>query len=59
MPDKMICRICGREMNQHAEKFVYLEDGGSGSIEEMHTCPGCGGSDSRPSRTSPRPPEQA
>ena len=47
MPEKMICDVCGREMNQHAEKFVYLQDGASGCIEEIHTCPGCGNSDSR------------
>ncbi len=47
MSEKMICRDCGREMNQHAEKFVYLEDGTFGCIEEIHTCPCCGKSDSR------------
>ena len=54
MPGKMICRNCGREMNQHAEKFVYLEDSTPGSVEEIHTCPGCGNSDSRPSDVRPQ-----
>ena len=47
MPEKMICSECGGEMNQHAEKFVYLEDGTSGCIEEIHACPACGNSDWR------------
>ena len=46
MPEKMICSQCGGKMNQHAEKFVYLEDGTSGCIE-IHACPACGNSDSR------------
>ena len=49
MPEQMICSYCGGEMNLHAEKFVYLEDGTSGCIEEIHACPACGNSDSRPS----------
>jgi len=54
MPKKMICSNCGREMNQHAEKFVYLEDGAPGCVEEMHTCSGCGKNDSRPSGAQPQ-----
>ena len=57
MPEKMICSNCGREMNHHAEKFVYLEDGAPGSIEEMYTCPGCGKNDSRPSGAQPQAPD--
>jgi hypothetical protein len=55
MADKMICSDCGSEMNRHAEKFVYLEDGASGCIEEIHACPACGNSDSRPSDARPQP----
>ncbi len=54
MPEKMICSNCGGKMNQHAEKFVYLEDGALGSMEEMHTCPCCGNNDSRPSGEQPQ-----
>ena len=55
MPEKMICSDCGREMNQHAEKFVYLENGTPGFVEEIHACPGCGKSDSRPSGAGSQP----
>jgi predicted RNA-binding Zn-ribbon protein involved in translation (DUF1610 family) len=50
MSEKMICENCGREMNQHAEKVVYVEDGALGDVKEIHACPGCGESASRPSR---------
>jgi ribosomal protein S27AE len=47
MPEKMICSECGGEMNQHAEKYVYGEEGIPAGIEEIHTCPRCGHSDWR------------
>jgi len=54
MAEKMICSDCGCEMNQHAEKFVYLEGDASGSLDEIHTCPNCGKSDSRSGARSPQ-----
>jgi hypothetical protein len=54
MEAKMICPKCDREMNFHAEKFVYVEPAlpvdtvSGGQIEEIHTCPNCGNSGSRP-----------
>jgi ribosomal protein S27AE len=53
----MTCPACGAEMNHHAEKLVYSTgpDQASsadphlgGVIEELHTCPRCGTSVSRP-----------
>ena len=59
----MMCPQCGIEMNCHAEKIDYMEalinpdaidaDRG-GSLEEIHTCPGCGDTGARravPDRT--------
>ncbi len=52
MSSKMICPRCGVEMNQHAEKMVYpttpemarrADPALGGVVEEMHTCPRCGG----------------
>ena len=48
---KMICPQCGAEMNNHAEKISYEAVEGDrktdtvfgGVVEEIHTCPGCGG----------------
>lgn len=54
--DKMICPDCGVEMNLHAEKLDYnlalVEPDGvdadlGGVVEEVHTCPECGGAASR------------
>jgi len=54
--NKMICSRCGVEMNHHSDKLVYATDpqdtavsdpGVGGFIEEFHTCPKCGGGDSR------------
>jgi hypothetical protein len=51
--EPMICPACGAEMNFHAEKLVYSETDLSaqpamgGRIEEVHTCPGCGRTESR------------
>ena len=53
MSEKMICPECRIEMNFHAEKLVYFESatqaGGThaGQVEEMHSCPGCGRTESR------------
>jgi ribosomal protein S27AE len=46
----IICANCNVPMNQHAEKLVYVSDDTypdpvlGGVIQEMHTCPKCGGS---------------
>ena len=49
---KMICPKCGVEMNQHAEKLVdprsaemaaHVDSALGGVVQEMHTCPRCGG----------------
>jgi ribosomal protein S27AE len=38
---KMICSVCGAQMNHHAMKIDYsLEE--EGILEEVHTCPRCG-----------------
>jgi hypothetical protein len=51
MVNKMKCPHCGAEMNFHAEKFVYSEPVEdpvlAGYVEEMHTCPTCGTTESR------------
>lgn len=44
---KMICPICGAEMNHHAMKIDYNVDDSidpefGGVVEEVHTCPHCG-----------------
>ena len=46
---KMICTICGAEMNHHAMKVEYgLEDTHEvdpvfgGVLKEAHCCPNCG-----------------
>ncbi len=52
MSSKMICPRCGVEMNLHAEKVVdpttlemarRCDPGLDGVVEEMHSCPRCGG----------------
>lgn len=49
--EKLICSVCGAEMNNHAEKISYEARAGAnwesdpdfgGSLEEIHTCPKCG-----------------
>jgi transcription elongation factor Elf1 len=54
---KMICVPCKQEMNHHADKLsdpVTLADAArvdpalGGVLDEMHTCPDCGSSQSRP-----------
>jgi ribosomal protein S27AE len=54
--DKMTCPSCRVEMNHHCDKLVYTAEpqdigqadpGLGGFIEELHTCPKCGGAASR------------
>ncbi len=59
MPEKkkpMICPDCGVTLNHHADKVDYaaaLSDPGAmdpdfgGILEEAHTCPGCGKTETR------------
>ena len=58
MPEsaKMTCPTCGVEMNLHAEKVDYsaeaggaeaLDEGLGGVVEEFHTCPDCGRTQTR------------
>lgn len=53
----MKCEECGAEMNCHAEKVDYsseAEESGAfdadfgGVVEEVHTCPACGKTETRP-----------
>ncbi|MEN3326478.1 MAG: hypothetical protein V7638_1285, partial [Acidobacteriota bacterium] len=45
---KLICPMCGAEMNHHAMKIDYNVDDAlidpafGGVVEEVHTCPNCG-----------------
>lgn len=57
--NKLICPVCGAEMNHHAEKIDYtaaLDDDAAvdeetgGILEEIHTCPGCGDTETRRAR---------
>ena len=54
--NKMICSECGREMNYHAEKIDYsaspdqsneVDEAFGGVVEEVHSCPGCGKTETR------------
>ena len=54
--NKMICPLCGVEMNHHSDKLVYTTDPQDarqidpnigGLVEEYYTCPKCGGGASR------------
>jgi predicted RNA-binding Zn-ribbon protein involved in translation (DUF1610 family) len=54
--NKMICPDCGREMNQHAEKIDYsvtpddlneTDADFGGVVEEVHSCPSCGKTETR------------
>lgn len=49
--EKMICPVCGVEMNHHADKIEYTAEPDDpeafdtelgGIVEEFHTCPSCG-----------------
>jgi ribosomal protein S27AE len=51
---KMICPDCGVEMNYHAEKIDYtsadpkhFDPDFGGVVEEAHSCPVCGMTDTR------------
>jgi ribosomal protein S27AE len=53
---KMICPACGVEMNYHADKLDYtstltkpdkIDPELGGVLEEVHTCPKCGGTEVR------------
>lgn len=52
----MICPRCGATMNHHADKVLFngistsspTDSTAAGFIEEMHSCPKCGASASRP-----------
>jgi hypothetical protein len=54
--EKMICKECDVEMNHHADKLVdptsaaeakLVDPALGGMVEEMHSCPACGCTDSR------------
>ncbi len=54
--EKMICQECNMELNHHAEKLVEpvtreqaaKVDAAFGAlVEEMHSCPGCGITETR------------
>ena len=54
--EKMTCPDCGVEMNYHAEKIDYsvadlskVDPAFGGIVEEVHTCPLCGRTHTRPS----------
>ena len=51
MAQKMICPVCGVEMNHHADKLIYTDGPArsdlGGSVEEFHSCPECGRTESR------------
>ena len=53
---KMMCSMCGAEMNHHADKLLeprsaadmkHIDSALGGLIEETHSCPGCGNVESR------------
>jgi len=55
--NRMTCEECGVEMNCHAEKIDYsaaAEESGAfdadfgGRLEEVHSCPACGKTETRP-----------
>ena len=57
--NKMVCPKCGIEMNHHAEKIDYsipadesneVDGVFGGVVEEVHSCPGCGRTETRPSQ---------
>jgi rRNA maturation endonuclease Nob1 len=59
---KMLCPVCGVEMNQHAVKIDYsIEDPAlidpafGGALEEAHTCPQCGRTETRSELKTPSP----
>jgi ribosomal protein S27AE len=53
----MICKVCGVEMNHHADKVDYnagldepalIDPDFGGVVEEAYTCPACGRSEVQP-----------
>jgi predicted RNA-binding Zn-ribbon protein involved in translation (DUF1610 family) len=46
MAQRMVCPDCGVAMNCHAEKFMYSDSASDGQIEEIHSCPDCGRTES-------------
>ena len=53
---KMRCKECDVDLNHHAEKLIYptcpeeaakVDPALGGIVEEIHTCPECGKSESR------------
>jgi len=55
--EPMICPRCGARMNHHSDKVLYFNEAAEarpidsntgGFLEEMHACPNCGASASRP-----------
>ena len=47
------CPVCGMTMNHHADKLVYVCEGGSAIgvnevVEEFYRCPNCGAGSSSP-----------
>jgi len=55
---KMKCPGCGTPMNHHADKLIYetsparADDTIGGLVMELHQCPVCGKSASRPEVTT-------
>ena len=54
--NKMVCPVCGIEMNYHAEKIDYsvspdelneMDADFGGVLEEVHSCPSCGKTETR------------
>jgi len=53
MPEPIRCPDCGVAMNHHADKVVQTAEAGidpvfDGGLEEMHACPECGLTETRP-----------
>lgn len=53
--NKLICPVCGAEMNHHATKVDYgADDNGpvdtvfGGALMDVHTCPHCGRTELHP-----------
>jgi hypothetical protein len=49
---KMVCAVCGSDMNHHADKIDYSIPDASdpalgGVVQEIHTCPRCGNIETR------------
>ena len=55
--ERVNCPCCGAVMNYHADKALYFDESNDtrsadsatgGFIQEIHACPSCGASASRP-----------